>query len=185
MVLRLGWLSIRLGFVGAALTVSYPFFKRFFPAPQFYLGLAFSWGVLMAFTAQTGGISRVAVTLFLSSVVWAAVYDTQYAMVDRDDDLKIGLQSTAILFGDLDRGAVGALQAMVLFGLAAAGRSVHLGWWYFLGVAVAGLLFGWQQWLMRARARDACFSAFLNNNYVGMAVFLGVVLDYLYPAFVS
>jgi 4-hydroxybenzoate polyprenyltransferase len=180
LVLQLDPLSIKLSLVGAALTVSYPFFKRFFPAPQFYLGLAFSWGVVMAFAAQTGAVPRVAVTLFFTSVVWAAVYDTQYAMVDRDDDLKIGVKSTAILFGDMDRVIVACLQLLVLFGLLVTGRAMLLGLWYQLGVMGAALLFARQQWLIRDRDRDACFAAFLNNNYVGMVVFIGVALDYTF-----
>jgi 4-hydroxybenzoate polyprenyltransferase len=182
LVLQLNALTIKLSFVGAALTVSYPFFKRFFPAPQFYLGVAFSWGVIMAFAAQLGVVPRVAITIFLTSLVWAAVYDTQYAMVDRDDDLKIGVKSTAILFGDMDRVVVGLLQLMVLFGLFVAGRSVQLGLWYMLGLAAAALFFGWQQWLMRNRDRDDCFRAFLNNNYVGMAVFIGLALSYVFKS---
>lgn len=180
LVLRLDPFTIKLSLVGAALTISYPFFKRFFPAPQFYLGLAFSWGVIMAFAAQTGAVPRVAFTLFFTSVVWAAVYDTQYAMVDRDDDMKIGVNSTAILFGDMDRVIVGCLQGLVLFGLWVAGRAVQLGIWYQLGVMAAALLFARQQWLMRNRVREDCFTAFLNNNYVGMVVFIGVALDYVF-----
>jgi 4-hydroxybenzoate polyprenyltransferase len=180
LVLRLDAFTIKLSMVGAALTISYPFFKRFFPAPQFYLGLAFSWGVVMAFAAQSGAVPRVAFTLFFTSVVWAAVYDTQYAMVDRDDDIKIGVRSTAILFGDMDRVIVGCLQCLVLFGLWAAGRSVNLGLWYQLGVMGAALFFGRQQWLMRNRGRDECFTAFLNNNYAGMVVFIGLALDYTF-----
>lgn len=180
LVLRLNVLTVKLSLVGLGLTLSYPFFKRFFPAPQFYLGAAFSWGVIMAFAAQAEAVPRVAITLFLTSVLWAAVYDTQYAMVDRDDDLKIGVRSTAILFGDMDRVIVGVLQALVLFGLLVVGRSMQLGLWYQLGVAVAAIFFGWQQWLMRTRERDACFRAFLNNNFVGMAVFIGLALHYVF-----
>ncbi len=182
LVLQLNALTVKLSLVGAALTVSYPFFKRFFPAPQFYLGVAFSWGVIMAFAAQLGAVPRVAITIFLTSLVWAAVYDTQYAMVDRDDDIKIGVKSTAILFGDMDRVVIGLLQLMVLFGLFVAGRSVQLGLWYTLGLAAAALFFVWQQWLMRNRDRDDCFRAFLNNNYVGMAVFIGLALSYVFKS---
>ena len=179
LVLQLNALAIKLSVVGAALTISYPFVKRFFPAPQFYLGVAFSWGVLMAFAAQSGAVPRVALTLFFTSIVWAAVYDTQYAMVDRDDDIRIGVKSTAILFADMDRVAVGALQLLVLFGLLVTGRSVHLGAWYGAGVAAAAVFFCWQQWLMRHRDRDDCFRAFLNNHYAGMAVFIGLALHYI------
>lgn len=182
LVLQLDPYTIKLSFVGAGLTISYPFCKRFFPAPQFYLGVAFSWGVVMAFAAQTGEVPRMAVTLFFTSIVWAAVYDTQYAMVDRDDDIKIGVKSTAILFGDMDRVVVAGLQLLVLFGLLVAGRAAQLGLWYQLGVMAAALFFGRQQWLMRDRDRDACFAAFLNNNYAGMAVFIGLALDYVFTA---
>jgi 4-hydroxybenzoate polyprenyltransferase len=182
LVLQLDMFTIKLSVIGAALTVSYPFFKRFFPAPQFYLGLAFSWGVVMAFAAQSAAVPRVALTLFFTSVVWAAVYDTQYAMVDRDDDVKIGVKSTAILFGDMDRVIVACLQLLVIFGLLVAGNAVLLGIWYRLGVMGAALLFARQQWLMRDRDRDACFAAFVNNNYVGMVVFIGVALDYTFAS---
>lgn len=180
LVLQLDALTIRLSVIGAVLTISYPFFKRFFPAPQFYLGVAFSWGVMMAFAAQAGALPRLAFTLFFTSIVWAAVYDTQYAMVDRDDDIRIGVRSTAILFGDMDRVIVGILQLLVLFGLWVAGRAAQMGLWYQLGVLTAALFFVRQQWLMRHRDRDACFAAFLNNNYVGMAVFVGIALDYIF-----
>ncbi len=181
LVTRLNPLTVKLSAVGAFLTVSYPFVKRFFALPQLYLGISFGgWGVPMAFAAQTRALPRVAWVLFIAAVIWAVVYDTIYAMVDREDDLKLGVKSTAILFADMDKAMVGILQALMLFALALAGRDMHFGPWYYAGLATAALLFAYQQWLIRAREPAACFRAFLNNNYVGMAVFVGVALQYLY-----
>ena len=178
LALQLDPLTFRLSFVGAALAASYPFFKRFFPAPQLYLGIAFGWAVPMAFAAQAGSIPRLGWLVFLVTVLWAGIYDTLYAMVDRDDDRRIGIRSTALLFGDMDRVAIGVMQAIMIGGLVLIGRSAELGAAYAVGVVVAAGLFTWQQWQVRGRARDACFAAFLNNNYVGFAVFLGIAADY-------
>ncbi len=181
LVTRLDPLTVKLSAVGAFLTVSYPFVKRFFALPQLYLGISFGgWGVPMAFAAQTGVLPRVAWVLFIAAVIWAVVYDTIYAMVDREDDLKLGVKSTAILFADMDRAMIGFLQALMLFALALAGRDMHFGRWYYAGLAAAALLFAYQQWLIRAREPAACFRAFLNNNYVGLAIFIGIALQYLY-----
>jgi 4-hydroxybenzoate polyprenyltransferase len=180
LVTRLDAYTIRLAVIGALLAVSYPFVKRFFPLPQLYLGLAFGWAVPMAFAAQTGSIPRVGWLLFIAAVVWAAVYDTLYAMVDREDDIKIGVKSSAILFADMDRIIVFVMQAMMLFALVLAGRSMEFGPWYYAGLALAALLFIYQQWLIRTRESDACFRAFLNNHYVGMAIFIGVAMEYVY-----
>jgi len=181
LVTRLNPFTIELAVVGAALTVSYPFVKRFFPLPQLYLGISFGgWSVLMAFAAQRGSLPRVAWVLYIAAVIWAAVYDTIYAMVDREDDLTIGVKSSAILFADMDRVLIGALQAMMLLALVLAGRDMNFGGWYQAGLATAGLLFLYQQWLIRAREPAACLRAFLNNNYVGMAIFIGVLLQYVY-----
>jgi 4-hydroxybenzoate polyprenyltransferase len=182
LVLLLDRRTVMMSFVGAALALTYPFFKRFFPLPQFYLGVAFTWGVPMAFMAQRGEIPRVAWTLFFAGIIWAAIYDTLYAMVDRDDDIKIGVQSSAIMFGDMDRVIIGALQAMMLFALYLAGSSMQFGRWYQLGLVGAGVFFVYQQWLIRKRDANGCFAAFLNNNFVGMAVFIGVVLEYTFRA---
>jgi 4-hydroxybenzoate polyprenyltransferase len=178
LVLQLNSLTISLSFVGALLAISYPFFKRFFPAPQFYLGVAFGWGVPMAWAAQTGGIERTAWVLLLAAIVWAAVYDTFYAMVDRDDDARLGLRSTALLFGEMDRVVIGIMQALMLFGLALVGRAEQLGTAYWTGLGVAALLFALQLWSTRRRDRDACFQAFLNNHWVGFAIFTGIALDF-------
>ena len=178
LALRLDRLALLLALVGAFLAVTYPFIKRFLSIPQLYLGLSFGWGIPMAFAAELGRVPRVAWLLFLANLLWVTVYDTLYAMVDRDDDRKIGVRSTAILFGDSDRHIIAVLQAMTLLALALVGRRAHLGAWYAAGLAVAAVLFVRQLWLIRRRERDACFRAFLNNHYVGMAVFIGILLDY-------
>ena len=178
LVLQLNSLAWRLSLVGAALTVSYPLFKRFFPAPQFYLGVAFGWGVPLAFAAIVNALPRVCWLLFIAALLWAVVYDTEYAMVDRDDDERIDVKSTARLFGDMDRIIVGVMQALMLLALGLAGRSMMFGLWYYLGVGVAALCFVWQQWLIRGRQTQSCFVAFRNNRYAGLAVFAGIVLEY-------
>ena len=183
LVLQLNTLAIQMSVIGAVLAITYPFFKRFFPAPQLYLGIAFGWGVPMAFAAQLGEVPRVGWLVFLVAIIWAGVYDTLYAMVDRDDDQQIGIRSTAILFGDMDRVAIGVMQLIMLGGLALVGQGLGFGRPYWAGLAVAALLFAWQQWLARDRGRDGCFEAFLNNNYVGLAIFIGIAADYaLRPA---
>jgi len=178
LVLQLDGLTIRLSLVAAGLAISYPFVKRFFPAPQLYLGIAFGWGVPMAFAAMTGGIPKVGWLVFLVTVLWAGIYDTLYAMVDRDDDLLIGIRSTAILFGDMDRVAIGIMQLVMVWGLVLVGQNLDFSLPYYAGVVAAALLFGWQQWLARDRSREQCFRAFLNNNYVGLALFLGIAGEY-------
>jgi 4-hydroxybenzoate polyprenyltransferase len=177
-VLLLDRFTILLSLAGAALAVTYPFFKRFFPAPQLYLGLAFGWGVPMAFAALTGTIPHAGWLLFLVTVLWAGIYDTLYAMVDRDDDRLIGIKSTALLFGDMDRVAIGVLQLMMLWGLWMVGQMAGLGVAWQAGIGVTAALFAWQQWLARGRERDPCFEAFLNNNYVGGALFVAIAADY-------
>ena len=175
LVTRLDWKTVQFAFVGAALTISYPLMKRFFPLPQFYLGAAFGWAVPMAFVATLGGVPQLGWLLFVVTMLWAGVYDTQYAMVDREDDLKIGVESTAIAFGDMDRVLIGAMQMMVLAGLTFTGRALLLAWPYWLALAGAALLFAWQQWLIRDRAPAGCFKAFLNNNWVGVLVLAGFI----------
>jgi len=178
LVTRLDAFTVQLAFVGAALTMTYPFMKRFFAMPQFFLGLSFGgWGVLMVFAAQTGNLPRVAWVLYFSAVIWAVMYDTLYAMADRDDDIRLGIRSSAILFGDMDRAFIAVMQAMALFGLWVAGRSMNAGRWYLVGLGAAALLFLYQQWLIRKRDPAACLRAFSNNNYVGLVIFVGVALD--------
>jgi 4-hydroxybenzoate polyprenyltransferase len=175
LVTRLDWKTVQFAFIGAALTVSYPFMKRFFPLPQFYLGAAFGWAVPMAFVATLGGVPQAGWLLFVITVLWAGIYDTEYAMVDRDDDLKLGVESTAITFGDLDRLMIGLMQLMMLTGLALAGRALQLRWQFWLALAAAAALFAWQQWLIRHRERAGCFKAFLNNNWVGLILLAGFI----------
>jgi 4-hydroxybenzoate polyprenyltransferase len=176
--LQLNRFTQLLALIGGAIAISYPFVKRYFALPQFYLGAAFSWGVPMAFAAELGGVPKIGWLLFLATVLWVAVYDTLYAMVDREDDLKIGVHSTAILFGDMDKVIIAAMQLMVLLGLYLVGQEARRGFWYGLGLAVGGGFFLYQQVLIRRREPDLCFRAFLNNNYFGMAVFIGLALDY-------
>jgi 4-hydroxybenzoate polyprenyltransferase len=180
LVLQLDPVTIRMSIVGAILAVSYPFFKRFFPLPQFYLGVAFTWGVPMAFNAETGSIARVAWIIFFAGIIWAAIYDTMYAMVDREDDLKIGVKSSAIVFGDMDKLIIGMLQALMLFALYLAGKNMLFGYWYNMGLVGAAVFFAYQQWLIRDRKPEGCFKAFLNNHYVGYAVFIGILLEYAF-----
>jgi 4-hydroxybenzoate polyprenyltransferase len=181
LVLQLNALTFRLSLIGAALTVSYPFVKRFFPLPQLYLGISFGgWGVPMAFTAQLGQIPRIGWVIFMAAVIWAVIYDTEYAMVDREDDLKIGVHSTAITFADMDRAMIGVLQLLMLAALALVGHDLRSGTWYFGGLLVAAATFIYQQWLIRGRDPQRCLQAFLNNNYTGIAIFVGILLQYLY-----
>ena len=166
--------------VGGALAVIYPFLKRFFPLPQAWLGAAFSWSVPMAFAEQAGGVPASAWLLFAAAVLWTMVYDTMYAMVDREDDLAIGVRSSAVLFGRADRIVVALMQLGSLALLAIVGQLGALGRWYWLGLGVAATLALREQWLIRDREPTACFQAFLNNNYLGMAVFAGIALDYFF-----
>ena len=178
LVLLMNWLTILLSLVAVALAAVYPFMKRYTYLPQVVLGAAFGWAIPMAFAAQTGSLPQVAWLVFVAKVLWSTAYDTMYAMVDRDDDLRIGVKSTAILFGDLDRAIVAAIQAVVLFALVLLGQRMELHLPYFLGLVVAAGLAGHQQYLIRARERQRCLQAFLNNNWFGAAVFVGIVLDY-------
>jgi 4-hydroxybenzoate polyprenyltransferase len=178
LALRLNKLTLLLAVAGAALAVSYPFIKRFLSVPQLYLGLTFGWGIPMAFASQLERVPRVAWLLLLANVLWVTVYDTIYAMVDRDDDVKIGVRSTAILFGDSDRHIIAALQAMTLLALYLIGGIMRMGPWYCGGLGAGALFFLHHLWLIRARDRQSCFQAFLNNNYFGMSVFLGIALNY-------
>jgi 4-hydroxybenzoate polyprenyltransferase len=180
LVLTMNRLTVLLAMGGAALAVVYPFSKRFFSAPQFVLGLAFAWGVPMAFAAQLGSVPRMGWLLFLAAIIWVVVYDTQYAMADRDEDLHIGVRSTAILFGDLDRVFVALLQGLLLASLVLAGRSAELGVWYYGGVVVAALFALYQQHLIKDRDAGNCMRAFLNNAWLGASVFCGIVLDYVF-----
>jgi 4-hydroxybenzoate polyprenyltransferase len=180
LVLTLSRITVYYALAGGVLAVVYPFLKRFFPLPQLWLGAAFSWSIPMAYAAQLGVVPRTAWLLFIAGVLWSAVYDTMYAMVDRDDDLKIGVKSAAILFGDADRAILASMQAMVLVALWMVGRQAVLGHWYTGALVVGAVLFAWQQWLIRHRDRESCFRAFLNNHWFGLVVFAGIALDYLF-----
>ena len=179
LVLTLNTLALAYSVAGAALAASYPFMKRWHSLPQVHLGVAFGWGVPMAFAALTNAVPPLAWLLLTGVVAWAVAYDTMYAMVDREDDLAVGIKSTAILFGGADRIFVGASQLAVLTVLVLAGRQAGLGIVYYATVALSALLFVHQQRLIRDRERDACFRAFLNNNWVGATVFAGIVADYV------
>lgn len=178
-VLLLNTMTILLSFGGAFLAASYPFMKRRTYWPQLYLGIAFGWAVPMVFAAETETVPAVAWLLYLATILWALAYDTMYGMVDRDDDLKIGVKSTAILFGDMDRVLIAMIQVFVLLILIAVGNRAGLGWPYYLGLGTAALLAGYQQILIFTRSKEGCFKAFLNNNWFGCAVFTGIALDYL------
>jgi 4-hydroxybenzoate polyprenyltransferase len=179
LVLLLNWQTVAMSVVAVVLAVIYPFMKRFTHVPQLFLGAAFGWAVPMAFTAIQGQIPVWAWVLFATTVIWALIYDTEYAMVDRDDDLKIGIKSTAILFGRHDRLIVALLQLLMLALLVYVGIAAERGWAYFAGLVAAALLALYQQWLIWDRDPKRCFLAFLNNNYFGMAIFVGLVVDYL------
>lgn len=170
--------TIKLSVGGLVLAFCYPFMKRHTHLPQVVLGAAFAWGIPMAYAAEAGKLPQEVWLIYLAVVLWTVAYDTFYAMVDRDDDLKIGVKSTAILFGEQDRLMTGILQAMTIYALVLVGNRFELGTFYYLGLAAAAGLFIYQQWLIRFRARAACFQAFLNNNWVGVAVFAGIVMDY-------
>jgi 4-hydroxybenzoate polyprenyltransferase len=182
LVLTMNRLTVLLALAGAVLTVAYPFLKRFTHLPQVWLGASFGWSVPMAFAAQTGAVPQLAWLMFIAVILWAMVYDTMYAMVDRDDDLRLGVRSTAILFGDADRHMIGAMQALLWVALWLVGRQAGLGGWYIAGLAFAAGLSAWQQYLIRARRPEDCFRAFLNNNYYGMAVFIGILLHYTFQS---
>ncbi len=179
LVLLMNWLTIALSVVGVLLAASYPFMKRHTHLPQVYLGAAFGWAIPMAYAAQTGEITRIAWLLFLANVLWATVYDTMYGMVDREDDLKIGVKSTAILFGNADRAIIGILQLVLLLGLLLVGQGANLGRYYYFSLLIATALALYQQYLIKDRVPALCFQAFLNNNWFGAVIFAGIFLDYL------
>ncbi|MDQ2076677.1 4-hydroxybenzoate octaprenyltransferase [Marinimicrobium sp. ABcell2] len=170
--------TVKLSFVAVGLAFCYPFMKRYTHLPQVVLGAAFAWAVPMAFAAQRGTLGEDVWLLYTAVVLWTVVYDTFYAMVDRDDDLRVGVKSTAVLFGDMDRAITGILQLMTLYALIMVGGRFELGTFYYLGLTVAAGLFVYQQYLIRHRERGPCFRAFLNNNWVGFAIFVGLVLDF-------
>ncbi|MET0066515.1 MAG: 4-hydroxybenzoate octaprenyltransferase [Candidatus Thiodiazotropha sp.] len=178
LLLFLNWPTRFMSLIALGLATLYPFMKRFTHLPQVILGAAFGWAVPMVFMALTGALPLEAWLMFISAVIWALIYDTQYAMVDREDDLKIGVKSSAILFGRHDNLIIGLLQVLMLGLLTGIGLLAERGQFYYLGLAAGGVLFVYQQWLTRERDPRACFQAFMNNNSFGMVVFLGLVLDY-------
>jgi len=178
LVLFMNKLTIYMSFVGIALAASYPFMKRYHYMPQVHLGAAFGWAAPMAFTAQANEITAVTWLIFMATVLWATAYDTMYAMADREDDIKIGVKSTAILFGEADKLIIGMLQALLLLNLILIGTSAELGLFYFLGLAAASGFSVYQQYLIKDREPIKCFHAFLNNNWFGFCVFVGIFVDY-------
>ncbi|TAK74707.1 MAG: 4-hydroxybenzoate octaprenyltransferase [Gammaproteobacteria bacterium] len=179
LVLQCNLLTIALAFVAVALVIVYPLMKRFTHLPQIGLGAAFSWGVPMAFAAETGIIDVSAWFLFLTSMIWPVIYDTMYAMADRADDLKIGVKSTAILFDQMDKFVIGLMQTLFLVLLVIVGLMFQLNSIYYFSLIPAALLFIYQQWLIKDRNEHNCFRAFLNNNWVGLVVFAGILISYL------
>lgn len=177
LVLMTNRLTIALSFGGVAIATIYPFVKRHSHLPQVVLGAAWGWSIPMAYAAQTGTLVKEIWVLYFAVVLWAVVFDTFYGMVDRDDDLKVGIKSTAILFGDLDLFFIGVLQALTLLALVVTGDAFKLGMMYFLGVLVVALLFIYQQIIARHRERAACFKAFRNNQWVGFTLFIALVFD--------
>ena len=176
-VLFTNTLTLYLSFGGAVLAFIYPFMKRYTHLPQLFLGAAFSWAIPMAWAAEAGEVTKLAWLLFTANVLWTVAYDTLYAMVDRDDDIRIGIKSTAILFGEADRAVIAILQALVVLILILVGQQAELGVFYYLGLVAMACLFIFQQHLARFRERDGCFKAFLNNNWAGFAVFTGLLID--------
>ncbi|GKX57650.1 4-hydroxybenzoate octaprenyltransferase [Leminorella grimontii] len=179
LVLMLNHLTIGLSFAALLLAWMYPFMKRFTHFPQVILGVAFGWSIPMAYAAVSNALPMSCWLLLLANIFWTVAYDTQYAMVDRNDDLKIGIKSTAILFGRYDKLIIGLLQFGTLLSLYAVGYLNHLGGPFYWSLLLAGAMFVYQQQLIADRERDRCFQAFMNNNYVGLVVFLGVLMDIL------
>ena len=179
LILPLNELTLLMSFPAVFLATSYPYTKRFLSIPQAYLGIAFGFGIPMAFAAQLGTVPPVAWLLLAANVFWAIAYDTEYAMVDRDDDIHLGIHSAALLFGSYDVAAIMACYAITLVLLAMTGQMIGSGWLYFAGLIVAACIALYHYRLIRHRKREPCFRAFLHNNWFGAAVFVGIVTDYL------
>jgi 4-hydroxybenzoate polyprenyltransferase len=178
LVLTLNRLTILLSFVGILLAASYPFMKRYHYLPQVHMGAAFGWAVPMAFAAQSGTLPKIAWLLYVATLVWAVAYDTMYSMVDRDDDLKIGVKSTAILFGDYDRVMIALFQALFVLAMILLGIDLGFSSIYFVALVGASLFLVYQQVLIEDRRPADCFSAFLNNHWVGAVIFAGIMGHY-------
>ena len=182
LVLSTNLATVVLAFFAAGVAVIYPYMKRYTYMPQAVLGVAFSFGIPMAFTAVANDVTKLTGLLFLANLLWIVAYDTEYAMVDRKDDIKLGLKSSAILFGDMDRLLVGVLQLLFIYGLYLVGQNAALHWPYFTGLGLAACFCAYQQYLIKDRTPDGCFKAFLSNHWLGLTVFVSIVLDfYIYP----
>lgn len=179
LVLTTNTLTVQLSFVAIILAGTYPFLKRHTYLPQFFLGLTFGWSIPMAFAATTNSIPKIAWLLLIANILWAVVYDTIYAMIDREDDLKIGIKSTAILFDDADRFIIGLIQSLVLIALIVIGQQASLNTIYYFSLIIGGCLFLYQLYLIRNRDQKKCMQAFLNNNWFGLVVFIGLFINYL------
>lgn len=179
LVSLLNTLTIWMSLVGVVLAATYPFMKRYTYLPQLFLGMAFGWAIPMAFAAQTETVPIIAWLLFLANIIWTTVYDTFYAMADREDDLLAGVKSTAILFGDDDLKILGILQAAYIVVMLMIGHQAELGGIYYSGLLVASGFFVYQQFLSRHREPKACLTAFLNNNWVGLVIFVSLVIHFL------
>ncbi len=178
LVLTLNRLTLLLSLAAVPLAATYPFMKRFTYLPQVHLGVAFGWAVPMAFAAETNSIPPVAWLILIGVVLWAVAYDTMYAMVDREDDIYVGVKSTAILFGELDRLMIGIMQLCFFVVMLLLGHQLELGRYYYLSLAIAAGLALYQQYLIRGREPDGCFKAFLNNNWLGAVIFVGLIVHY-------
>jgi 4-hydroxybenzoate polyprenyltransferase len=185
LVLLMNRLTIYLSFGGVALAAIYPFMKRYTHLPQIVLGMAFAWSIPMAFAAQTNDIPRIAWLIYAVTVLWAVIYDTMYAMADREEDLKIGVKSTAILFGDNDRVILMILQVLMFIGLYLIGSKTDMHAPYYIGLVAAAGFALYEQYLIRERQAQACFAAFLNNHWLGGVVFLGILLSSHYENIIS
>ena len=163
--------------MGATIAGIYPYMKRYTYMPQIILGIAFSFGIPMAFTAVNNDVNKLTGLLFITNLIWIVSYDTEYAMVDRDDDLKIGLKSSAILFGDLDKFIIGILQLGFISSLLLVWKTANLHWPFLIGILIAIMILSYQQILIKERRRDRCFKAFLINHWLGLILFLSIVLD--------
>lgn len=178
LVMQTNWLTVQLSIVGAVLTIIYPFMKRFTHLPQVVLGAAFSWSIPMAFAATSENLPSGLWWLFIANLLWVVVYDTQYAMVDREDDLQVGIKSTAILFGDLDTRVILVLQVLCLLSFVATGLSFGLGAIYFISIALVGALFLRHRKLINNRSRETCFQAFNESKWIGLIVTVGLLGHY-------
>ena len=178
LVLFTNFFTILLSFGAALLASSYPYMKRYTYLPQLVLGAAFAWSIPMTFAAHLNTLPHYVWLIYIATLLWTVAYDTFYAMVDRDDDIKIGVKSTAILFGDMDRVMIGILQVASLFCLVLLGLELNFGEYYYAGLVLAAILFAYQQYISRTRDKEQCFNAFLNNNWVGMVIFAGIVMQY-------